>query len=230
MAGSRAARIELKSTALAFKFSESEYPMLRSKRLGRVAFVSVIAILLAACASQKEPARIAIGDIQGAVTAASAEAAKYVPDQLMDVQTKLAALKASFDKQDYAAVVAGAPAVLSAAHSLATAAASKKDETLKALNDKWTALAGSVPGYMTAIQNRIDTLGKKTSKKAAAGIDLDAAKSSLADATALWSKAQAAFAGGNMEEAVNTATDVNGKVAAAAATLKLDLSAAAAKS
>ncbi len=53
-----------------------------------------------------------------------------------------AGLKASFDKQDYAAVVAGAPAVLGAARSLATAAAAKKDEVLKALNDKWTALGG----------------------------------------------------------------------------------------
>ncbi len=43
--------------------------------------------------------------------------------------------------------ISGAPAVLAAAQSLATAAAAKKDEVLKALNDKWTALAGSVPEY-----------------------------------------------------------------------------------
>ncbi len=50
-------------------------------------------------------------------------------------RSKLGGLKASFDKQDYAAVVTGAPAVLSAAQGLATAAAAKKDEVLKALND-----------------------------------------------------------------------------------------------
>ena len=87
----------------------------------------------------------------------------------MDVQTQLSALKASFDKKDYAAVVTGAPAVLAAAQSLATAAAEKKDEVLKALNDKWTALAGSVPGYMTAIQNRIDFLGQKGQQKSCRG-------------------------------------------------------------
>jgi hypothetical protein len=204
--------------------------MLRSNRLGRLSFVSLAAVLLAACAGQKEPAEKLIGDIQATVTAASTEAAKYIPDQLAGVQTQLSALKASFDKQDYAAVVSGAPPVLTAAQSLATDAAAKKDEVLKALNDTWTALAGSVPGYLTVIQNRIDFLGKKANKKAAAGVDLDGAKSALSDAMATWSKAQAAFATGNMDEAVTTARDVKSKVEAVASGLKVDLSAPPAKS
>jgi hypothetical protein len=204
--------------------------MQRSNRIGRLSLLSLMAIMLAACAGQKEPAVKLIGEIQATVTAASAEAAKYVPEQLASVQTQLSALKASFDKQDYAAVASGAPAVLAAARSLATAAAEKKDDALKALNDKWTALAGSVPGYLTAIQNRIDFLGKKVNKKAAAGVDLDGAKSALGDAMSLWSKAQAAFATGNLEEAVKTAQDVKSKIDPVAATLKLDLSAPPAKS
>ena len=195
-----------------------------SKRLSSLVLASVAAIAVAACTGQKVPAEKLIADIQQTVTAASDEAKKYIPEQLVAVQTKLDELKASFDKKDYPAVVAGAPAVLDAAQSLATAAAAKKDEVLKALNDKWTALAGSVPGYMTAIQNRIDALSKKSNKKAAAGIDLDAARSGVGDAGSLWSKAQAAFAAGNMEEAVNTAESVRAKVEAVAATLKLDLS------
>jgi hypothetical protein len=184
-------------------------------------------IVLAACAGQKEPAQKLLGDIEATVNAASSEAAKYVPDQLADVQSKLGALKASFDKQDYAAVVTGAPAVLAAAQGLATAAAAKKDEVLKALNDQWTGLAGSLPGDVTAIQSRIDAWSKKSAKKAAAGVDLDAAKAGLADATSLWSKAQAAFASGNMDEAVSAAKDVKAKVDAVAASLKLDLPASA---
>jgi hypothetical protein len=199
-------------------------------RLGRLSFVSLVVIILAACAGQKEPAEKLIGEIHATVAAASSEAAKYIPDQLASVQTQLSALKASFEKQDYAAVVSGAPAVLAAASSLATDAATKKDEVLKALNDKWTALAGSVPGYLTAIQNRIDFLTKKANKKAAAGIDVEGAKSALGEAMATWSKAQAAFATGNMDEAVNTAQDVKSKVDAVASNLKLDLSAPPAKS
>ena len=190
--------------------------------------ISIAAIILAACAGQKEPAQKLISDTEATVTAASAEAAKYVPDQLADVQSKLGALKASFGGQNYAAVVTAGPAVLSEAQGLATAAAAKKDEILKALNDEWTSLAGSLPGEVTAIQNRIDLLSKKSSKKQAAGIDLDAAKAGAGDATSLWSKAQAAFAAGNLDEAVSTAKDVKAKVAALAASLQLDLPATAA--
>ena len=198
------------------------------QRVSHYALISMAAIILAACAGQKEPAQKLIGDIDSAVTAASAEAAKYVPDQLAEVQAKLGALKASFDKQDYASVVTGAPAVLSEAQGLATAAAAKKDAVLKALNDEWTGLAASLPGNVTAIQSRIDTLSKKSNKKLAAGIDVDAAKAGVSDATSLWSKAQAAFAGGNLEEAVSTAKDVKAKIQAVAASLKLDLPATAA--
>jgi hypothetical protein len=199
-------------------------------RVGRCVFLSVLAITMVACAGQKAPAQKLLADIEATVTAASTEAAKYVPDQLMDVQAKYAELKASFDKQDYAAVISGAPPVFAAAQTLATAAAAKKDQVLKALNDQWMVLAGTVPEYVTAVQNRIDVLRKKSSKKMAAGLDLDAAKLSLDQATSLWSKAQAAFAGGNMDEAVRTAEDVKSRVEAVAATLKLDLTAPSPKS
>jgi hypothetical protein len=204
--------------------------MLSRKRIGRLFLVSAALFVMASCTGQKEPAQRLIAEIQATITAASGEAAKYIPGELEDVETKFAALKTAFDRKDYPAVVTGATAVLGAAQSLATDAAAKKDELLKALNDKWTALAGSVPGYMTALQNRLDFLAKKVNKKAAAGIDLDAAKAGLTDAMSLWSKAQAAFAGGNMDEAVSTAQSVKAKVEAVAAAMKFDLSGSAAKS
>ena len=194
-------------------------------RVSRYTLVAMAAIALAACAGQKQPAQKLISDIDTTVTAASTEAAKYVPDQLADVQGKFGALQASFDKGDYAAVVTAGPAVLGAAQTLATAAAAKKDEILKALNDEWAVLAGSLPGNMTAIQSRIDLLSKKSGKKSAAGIDLNAAKAGLSDAMSLWSKAQAAFASGSLDEAVRTAKDVKARTDALAASLKLELSA-----
>ncbi len=192
-------------------------------RPGRWVILSLAALALAACAGQKEPARKLLADIDTSVTAASAEAAKYIPDRLMAVQRQTGELKAAFDKHDYPAVMNGGPAVLAAAQTLAMAAASKKDEVLKAMNDQWTVLAGAVPDYLTAIQKRLDFLRKKANQKLAAGMDLDAAKSGEEDAALLWSKAQAAFASGSMDEAVRTAQEVKSRIEALAAALKLDL-------
>jgi hypothetical protein len=197
-------------------------------RIGRHALICAAAIILAACAGQKEPAQKLLHDIDATVTAASSEAAKYVPDQLAEVRAKLGALTASFDKQDYAAVLSGAPAVLGAAQDLATAAATRKDEILKALGDSWSVLAASIPDEVAAVQNRIELLGKKSGKKMAAGIDLDGAKAAEAEAGSLWSKAQAAYAAGNLEEAVSTAQAVKAKIDGVAASLKLSLPAGAA--
>ena len=186
------------------------------------AVLSIAALLLASCSGQKAPAGKLVGDIEATVIAASSEAAKYIPGQLLDVQTKLDALKAAYDKQNYADVVTNGPAVLRAAEELATAAAAKKDEVIKALEEEWTALAGTLPAQLTAIQGRVDVLGRKSSKKLASGIDLDAARAGADDAASLWSKAQAAFAAGNLDEAVATAKTVKAKLATLAETLKMD--------
>ena len=104
--------------------------MKNSSRIRQIGVVSLMILMLGACAGQKVPAERLLAEIQATVTAASTEAAKYIPDQLVAVQSQLGALQASFDKKDYAAVVTGAPAVLGAAQSLATDAATKKDEVL----------------------------------------------------------------------------------------------------
>jgi hypothetical protein len=194
-------------------------------RAGRLIFISMAAMALAACAGQKEPAQSLLANIDATVTAASGEAAKYIPDQLKDVQFEFGKLKANFDKQEYAAVLKDGPAVLESAQGLATAAAAKKDQVIKTQSDNWTILAAAVPDALTAVQNRIEDLRKPSNKHLTAGVDLDAVKLSVDQAAYLWSKAQAAFAAGNMDEAVRTAQDVKIKVDAAAAALKLDLAA-----
>jgi len=191
-------------------------------RLSKIATVMVAAMLAVACASQMEPAKKALDGINEAVAAAEAAgASKYIPDQYQAVQTRVADLKAAFDKKDYAAVLQGAPALLTDAQSLIGAAVAKKDEVVKALGGEWTNLAASVPQLVAAVKSRVEVLGK--SKKLPAGVDLAAAKSSLADATGLWDKAQAAFTAGNVEDAVAAAKDTQAKAEAAAAALKLTL-------
>jgi hypothetical protein len=205
----------------------------------RFVVAALLAIVLAACSGQKHAAQNLVFEIAATLSAAEPEAAKYVPEQVQDIQAKLADLRASFDKGDYAGVMAAAPAVLAATQSLATAAAAQKDQILKAQNDAWTDLAAVLPDEVTALQNRVEQLnskmpGKKaakglpsgtpsgTSKGTAPGVDLAAASAGMADITSLWSKAQAAFASGNLEEALATAKDVKTRADALAATLKMD--------
>ena len=108
--------------------------------------------LLAACASQMQPAKQAIDSVESAVNAASADAGKYVPDQLTSVQAGLANLKASFDSKDYKAVIASAPKVLAEAQALVGIAAAKKEEVMKAMTAEWTSLSASLPQLVGAVR------------------------------------------------------------------------------
>jgi len=182
---------------------------------------AIAALIFAGCANQMEPAQRSISDIEVIVSATSPEAAQYVPDQLADVQSKLDGLKASFAKKDYAAVLAAAPADMNAAQGLAAAAAAKRGEIAKSLSNQWSALAAEVPASLAALRDQLDRLAKQSNRRLAAGIDVEAAQSRLSDASSLWSKAQAAFATGNLDEAVTTARRVETLLHALAPTVKL---------
>lgn len=192
-----------------------------NRRISKYLALYCAAILIGACANQMEPAKNALDNINATLAAASAEAQQYVPDQLAAAQSKVATLTASYDKKDYAAVVAAAPAVLAEVNGLAGAAAAKKDETLKAIGNEWRGLAASVPQAVAAVQTRIDELSKK--KHVPKGLDLAAARAALSDATAAWEKAQSAFKSGAAADAVTAAKDARSKLDSAAAALKLDL-------
>jgi hypothetical protein len=172
-----------------------------------------------------EPAKNALDNINATLAAASADAQKYIPDQLAGAQSKVAALKASFDKQDYAAVVARAPAVLAEVSGLAGEASTKRDESLKALGNEWRNLAATIPPSITAVQTRVDALSK--TKHVPKDVDLTGAKSGLADATASWEKAQSEFNSGNASDAVGAAKDAKSKLDSAASALKINLPPAA---
>jgi hypothetical protein len=189
--------------------------------MSRYSLLAVAGLMLAACANQMEPAKAALTGIEAAVNTASADAGKYIPNDLAAVQGKVAELKTAFDKKDYASIIAGAPAVLASAQGLVAAAAAKKDEVMKLAAGDWSNLSAAVPGLVAAVTSRVAVLGK--SRHLPEGVDLAAAKSALAEATEGWSKAQSASTAGNVEEAASLAKMVKDKATAAATALKMTL-------
>lgn len=181
------------------------------------------AILIAGCANNPEPAQKMVAQVQAALSAAQPDAQKYVPDKLKDVQSKVARLQSAFDNKDYSTVVTAGPAMLGDVKDLVTAASAKKADVLQTLNGEWTKIGESLPNQVTAIQTRIDELGKRSNKKMAEGIDVPAAKAAFAAATTEWTGAQTAFTSGNLEDAVNGAKDVKLKLRALADSIKLQM-------
>ena len=196
--------------------------------------IAIVALAFAACASDKAPAELAIKGAEEALGAARTEAAQLVPDQLKAVEDGVAALKASFAKGDYKAVLAAAPDVTAKARALKDAAAAKKAELAaqqaKAaeLTKTWNDMAEGVPKMVDALESRVEILSK--AKTLPAKIDkatFEEAKTGLASVKQTWADAQEAFKGGKVEDAVAKATAVKDKTAEIMTKLGMQVPAAA---
>ena len=132
---------------------------LKSVFAGFLAF-ALAAAVVAGCANQVEPAKKVIGEVESAVTAAGADATKYIPDQVQAVTSQISDLKMKFDQKDYVGVIAAAPGVLAQAQGLAAAAAAQKTKVVEALTGEWTSLAAALPVEVAALEGRIGELAK----------------------------------------------------------------------
>jgi hypothetical protein len=189
------------------------------------AFVAVLATALLAvgCAGQKGPADEAIKAAETALAAVKEDAAKYVPSELAGVESSLTALKDSFAKGDYKAVLAGAGGVTGQINALKDAAMSKKAEVEAAIaqaTTDWAAMSADLPKMVDAIQSRVDILGK--ARKLPKGMDqatFDGAKSGLEMMKSVWGEATAAATSGNVLDAVAKGQQVKDKGAEVMAAL-----------
>jgi hypothetical protein len=168
-----------------------------------------------------QPAKQAIDAISNVLATATADGTRYVPDELANVQKRLADLQTAYDSKNYAAVLASAPSVLAYANGLAADAATKKGEIAKAQDKEWSGFAVYLPQWITEVKNRVDELSK--ARRVPKDIDLPSAKAALADATDGWGRAQAAMEAGEINTAIATAKDVMTKTKVAAGALKLRL-------
>lgn len=180
------------------------------KRWCALTMVVFTGVLLGACASDKVPAETALKAAENAVNSTVSEASKYVPDQARSLQDSLNSLKDSFAKQDYKAVLAGAPDLTAKAKALADAAAAKKADLTKS----WTDISGGLPNVIESIQGRVDILSK--AKKLPANLDkaaVDSAKTGLESMNKAWAEAQASYSSGNLADALAKANALKSQAA-----------------
>src|SRR5512135_2535368 len=112
----------------------------------RTGLLLALALCTAACTDPRlQPAQQAIADIEGAIAAAGNAPVKYIPGEVTDVQDDLEVLKQEFESEDYAAVLADAPAVLAAARALRPDAAAREAQLLQSLQQEWSTLEPAVP-------------------------------------------------------------------------------------
>ena len=166
-------------------------------------FVTLAAFVAVACG--KGPAQAALTAADAAVSGARADGEKFVPDQFKALADAAAGAKAKFDTGDYKGALEQAQGVPAQAQAVMQAAVAKKTQ----LMDSWKAMEGSLPAMVAAIQQKIMELA--TAKKLPAGLDkagVEAAKTSLEGATAMWAEAGTAFGAGDIIAATAKAGQV----------------------
>lgn len=170
----------------------------------RLALIAILAgmMFFTACENaQKTGADVAIKAAQSGYAAVADQATQYVPDQAKDVQSSIQAAKDAYDKGDYAAAFEASKALPGKIKDLAAAASAKKDELVA----KWNEMSGSMPGMVTAVQNKVDALTK--SHKLPAG-----AADTLATVKQSWTDASTAFSSGQIPDALAKASAAKDKL------------------
>lgn len=167
--------------------------------------VAALLVLGAGCAGKQKPAAEVISSAEAALAVVKEDAAKYVPESLAGVESKLTALKDGYANKQYEGVIAGGADLKGSITQLEGEVAQKREQAV-ADAQAWTGLATDVPQMMAAIQSRVDTLGK--SKKLPKGMEaatFDSVKEGLAQMQADWAKATAAHDAGNAIAAAESA-------------------------
>ena len=166
------------------------------------------ALLITACANQKEPAEKAVAQVEASLGEIKAEAQSYAAEELKTVEESVEKLKSQLANKDYKGAVMGAPAVASTVTALKETIAKKKieaEEMLVAAQQEWTELNASVPEMVTRLQARFD------SKKLPKGLDkasFEEAKQKFEALKTSWGEATTDFTSGAVANAVRKAREI----------------------
>lgn len=198
----------------------------RSGLLGAV----LTGLVMVACSNMKEPARMAIVDVNAVLQKFSTDGPKYAPDQYAIVTEQVTTMKADFDKEDYQGALNMVHKIAPNMKALASAVASKMSEIAIALDDQWFRMSRDLPKSLSAVDARVADL--KKAHKLPKGVSKDALAGAGAEVSAAkqgWRDAQSAKTSGDLEDAVAKGKAAAAKVSALMASLGMRSGNAAAK-
>ncbi len=173
------------------------------------------AMLVFACASQKEPAEQAVGKIDNQLSGIRDAAQKYDPEGLKTADSQLASLKQGLTRGDYKGVLANAPAVRTTVSNLKQEVDSKQAEADAALaktKQEWRNLNTEVPKMVADIHTQVDTLSK-THKypKGVTKKSFESAQQQAASLDSMWADANSAVSNQDYAQAVTKGQAVKDK-------------------
>ena len=170
------------------------------------AFALAACVVLAGCASQKEPAEKAMAAVEETLKASGEEIRQHLPDRAAEIEAKVAALRASMEQKSYDDVVTGAA---EASADLKRAIADSRVARAKnraAMESEWNELLESMPKLIEAIDKKIAVQGSKPPK----GMEKDAWKQLVASydaARATWGSTAAGMTKATFEASVKAGRD-----------------------
>lgn len=151
--------------------------------------------------------------------AVAADAPLHASVQYAEADFQRAELQFSFDQEDYAAVVRSAPAALEAAGRVAAEVERQRHAGRIATGSERVFLVCHVPELLASARRRLDAIS--SGRKDAAGVDVGASQSTLADATTQWDVARATSEAGHTNDAIPVAPEVKLELDTGAAVMKV---------
>ena len=167
-------------------------------------------LLGSGCANNEEPARQALASAEASLAEVRVDAAKYAPEELQQVESRLARAKDDLAKEEYKDVLGGATQLTKETATLKEVVVSKQTQAVAATHE-WEALSEEVPKMVQAIESRVDSLSGTKLPKDLDKESVESAKAALESMKSLWAEASAAYEAGNAILAADKARMVQAK-------------------
>ncbi len=187
-----------------------------------VALCALVCLGLSGCASQEEPARKAVADLEASFAQVGEVSGKYLPDAHQAMQEEINTLKAEVEAGEFDSVISKAPGLSAGLRKLQADAIVARAGVRETMTREWETMSQTVPALLSRVDRE---LGRYTgSGRLPRGMDREGLKAmvtSLDEARLRWTSAVETGNAGDYETAVMTGREAHASMQAAADSLGL---------